>query len=48
MNINDMVTKGMEVDERAEWEKLVWAGVVESEPKIKLCGTPTHKMEREK
>lgn len=47
MNINDMVTNGMEVDERAEWGKLVWAGVVEREPKIKLCGTPTQKMERE-
>lgn len=48
MNINDMVTTGTEVDATAEWEKLVRAGVVESEPRIKLCGTPTRKMEREK
>lgn len=26
MNINDMVTKGMEVDETAEWEKISVGG----------------------
>lgn len=43
-----MVVETMEAEEAAEWGKWGWARLVEKEPRVKLCRTPTWEMEREK
>ena len=42
-----MITKFVEMDERAVWGKWGWERVVKNEPRVKLCRTPTWEMERE-